>query len=152
MSLTFEMQSARDCLEDYKRKLVQIESDDLNTSVAMDCAVAGWSIADWIFNCDGRRLGYANLQYLQNALREQCRSLAYIQDIAIGRKHKDVTYYVPTVKSTGTHNGAFSHGFSSGFDISRLVFETEDGEFHLGDTLQNVLSFYETYFEQNEIC
>lgn len=151
MSLSFDMQSAGDCLQDFRNKIDQFDKDNLNKSLAMDCAIAGWSVVDWIFKCDGQRLGYKKLVNLQNDIKANCQSLDYLQDIANARKHKEINRYIPVVKSTGKHGGAFGPGFSRGFDTTRLVFHTDDGEVNFWSTLQYALDYYEEYFEQNEI-
>lgn len=145
------MQSAGDCLQDFKNKIDQFSNDDLNTSLAMDCAVAGWTVADWIFKCDGQRLGFNKLRSLQDEIRLQCQSLSHLQDIANARKHREIEIYIPTVKSSEVRRGAFGRGFSRGFDIRCLVYNTDAGEFNFWSTLQSALDYYEEYFDRNEI-
>ena len=151
MSLTFGMKSAGECLQEFRNKIDQFDKDDLNTSLAMECAIAGWSVADWIFECDGQRLGYNKLRDLQDEIREQCQSLSHLQDIANARKHKEIDHYTPSVKSSGQREGDFNRDFSRDFNITRLVFHTDAGEFSFWSTLQSALYYYEKYFEQNKI-
>ena len=151
MSLTFDMQSAGDCLHDFRNKIDQFDKDDLNTSLAMECAIAGWTVADWIYKCDGQRLGYKRLRDLQDEIRGQCQNLAHLQDITNARKHKEITMYAPLVKSSETRGGSFNSSFNRSFDISRLVFNTDTDQFDVWNTLQGALTYYEAYFKRNNI-
>ncbi|SNY90423.1 hypothetical protein SAMN04515647_0589 [Cohaesibacter sp. ES.047] len=145
------MNSAGDCQQDFKNKIYQFDKDNLNTSLAMECAIAGWTVPDWIFKCDGQRLGYESLRDLQDEIKKECQELEHLQDIANARKHKEVTRYTPLVKSSGKREGAFSSGFSRGFDITRLVLQTDAGEISFWTTLQSVLDYYDLYFKKNNI-
>lgn len=151
LSLTFDMASAGDCLQDFRDKINQFEKEGLNTSLAMECAVAGWSVLDWIFNCDGQRLGYTRLKDLQDDIKRQCQSISLLRDIANARKHKKIDRYTPLVKSAEKHDGAFSRAFCRDFDIPRLVVHTDSGKFDFWTTLQSALAYYEGYFKQNNI-
>ena len=151
MTLSFGLNSARDCLNDFVSKVDHFDQDDLNTSLANDCAIAAWTVLDWVFKSDGARLGYGELRDLQDDLKAQCPSLGYLQDIANARKHGKITKYQPKVKSTGLHRGGFSRGFSRDFDISRLVFQTDVGEICFRDTLVEARDFLESYFALRNI-
>ena len=51
---------------------------------------------------------------------------------------------------TREHGGAFSSGFTKGFDISRLEVERSDGSTVFFDVeLDTVLQFWEDFFEKS---
>lgn len=117
----------------------------------MDCVVAGWSIPDWLYEIERERLGFTKLKDLRVDLKNSCPSLAFLQDLANARKHNDITKYVPIVKSVGRRDGAFSSSFGGGFDVSRLYFETESGEFQVRDALRRALTFFDRYFDDHGV-
>lgn len=145
------MNTANDCLQDFRNKCHKFSNDDLNTSLAMECAVSAWTVIDWVFKCDGERLNFTNLRELQDYVRDECPKLGYLQDIANARKHKTVTFYEAKVKQTNKHLGSFSTAFSRDFDITRLEFSTGSECFSFQDTFEDVLAFFKKYFEQNNI-
>ena len=72
-----------------------------------------------------------------------------MQDIANGSKHRGITHYTPVVKKTESHQGAFSSGFSKGFDISSLEIELDEGTIvYFDEELSKVEEFFRDFFLQ----
>lgn len=153
MSMTFGMNTPSDCLKDFRQKADLLSKDDLNTSLAMDCAIAAWSVVDWIYESNGQSLGYQNLRSFQDSVRNQCKALDYLQDIANSRKHKSISKYTPKVKSADRVGGILAFAFRLSFDLGadRLVFHTDNEQHDIIDTLQQALTFFDTFFTQNNI-
>jgi len=157
MSITFGMRSARDCLEDFRAKVSRYRDNDLDESLAMECAIAGWSIVDWVFDQHVQDSRWTNKERrkaffeLQKTVKTECASLDLLQDIANARKHRTIEHYPRTVLIARKHGGAFDNSFSRDFDISRLVLETRDQEFDFEDTVVSALEYWDRYFAQNGI-
>ncbi|MGD1887531.1 MAG: hypothetical protein ACFB01_10515 [Cohaesibacteraceae bacterium] len=158
MSNSFGMKSARDCLEDFRRKVVRYRADDLNESLALDCAMAGWSLVDWVFDEYVREDNWSNtrrskeLLSFKQHLKRDCPSLDLLQDIANARKHRRVENYGKTVLEARSHSGGFSSGFSRGFNISRLIIVTADREFDFEDTVVATLDCWDRYFDREGLA
>ena len=151
MSLSFDLQSSGDCLREFERKVGDFKGDSLNTEKARDCAIAGWHICDWVHKEHGARLGYNPQLSLQNHVKTSCPELGYLQDVANSRKHKWLTY-TPSVSRAYEHEGAFSPGFSRGFDISRLMLELGGGaKVDFQDVLESALSFWVGFFKKHGV-
>ena len=72
-----------------------------------------------------------------------------MQCICEGSKHFGGTTG-ESVTMTREHGGAFSSGFTKGFDISRLEVERSDGSTVFFDVeLDTVLQFWEDFFEKS---
>lgn len=85
-------------------------------------------------------------------MRAECPDLGYLQDIAIARKHGEISHYAPRVKKASERGGAFSQDFSRDFDISLLVIVTEDGNEHaMLDVLARGLAYWEQFFQKHGI-
>jgi hypothetical protein len=83
-------------------------------------------------------------------LFEKCPSLAILHDIATSAKHNEVSRPKATIKNNGTNlvGGAFSNGFSRGFDISRLEIELEDDSIlDYYDEVEKVVEFWKDFFK-----
>lgn len=158
MSTSFGMNSARHCLEDFRDKIIRFQADYLNELLAMDCAIAGWSLVDWVFDehiqCDdwSRTRRSKELRSFKQYLLGVCASLDLLQDVANARKHRRVQSYDPTVLEARLRGGAFSSAFSRGFDISQLVIVTAGSEFDFEDTVVATLKFWDGYFEQHGLA
>lgn len=157
MSTTFGMKTPGDCLADFTDKVKRYRADDLNHSFAMDCAVAGWSVADWVYDDHAERLGYSKNQKKRHAetfkrhLMQQCSALGLLQDLANFRKHRKIDRYDTTLLEAREHGGGFDSSFSRDFDISRLVLITDEGEFDFEDSVVAVLDFWNRYFKANSV-
>ena len=56
--------------------------------------------------------------------------------------------YKPALEEAFERKGAFSNAFSRDFDVSGLMLATQDGrELWFEDLIEEVLSFWEKYFE-----
>ncbi len=147
MSLTFDKRNARDHLEDFRKKVRAFKSDALNQSLAGDCAVAGWSLCDWVFP---ELNGYINLRALQNEVNDMCHELCLLQDLANASKHREINRYTPLLQEAKHHRGAFSQGFDRGFDISRLLLVDAKGkEYWVEDVFNACLNFWDDFFAQH---
>jgi DNA helicase IV len=83
-------------------------------------------------------------------MKTQCPSLSYIQDIANGTKHGNISKYIPMVKTTAYHSGAFSSGFSTGFDIPSLRMVLDNNQVvYFDKEVINSMAFLDNYFNNN---
>ena len=153
MSLTFDLENSRDCLEDLRDTISDFKKDRLNPRIARYGAVVAWSICEWVFEEHGSRLGYRRkeLNKLRADIRRASPELKYLQDLANSLKHRNPDY-TASLCSAYKHKGGFSQEFSRGFDISRLMLELNDGrQLCFEDVIEKALSFWDEYFKNNNI-
>ncbi|GAI99480.1 unnamed protein product, partial [marine sediment metagenome] len=105
-------------------------------------------LVDWVFGEYEEGKGYfSNLSEFKKNMKEKCKSLAFMQDITNGTKHRSITRYTPTIKDTQRHKGAFSSGFSKAFDVSCLKLIFDDGTaVYFDEEIDKVRTFWEDYF------
>lgn len=152
MLLTFHLENSRDCLEDLRDTISDFKKDPLNPRIARYGAIVAWSICDWVFKEHGSHLGYTELGKLQEDIRNACPKIEYLQNLADSLKHKTITRYIPSLHRAYKKKGAFSQGFSRGFDISGLMLEVHDGrELWFEDVIEEAFSFWDDYFKRNGI-
>lgn len=151
MSYSFEIKSSVDLLNELSRRVEEYKNDQLSSGNAVVCAILCWHLVEWIYQeykGNAPELTKKEKDF-QNYIKSECNSLSYIQDVANGSKHRGITRYIPQVKSTEKHNGAFSSGFSTGFDISCLRMEIEGNRFvYFDEEIINALSFLKKYLSE----
>ena len=144
--------NAASALEALRTTVERFRDDDLNEDLARDCAIKAWHLCDHVFEALGSNPRFATLGVLQDHVRHLCRELGYLQDICIESKHAVITRYPPRIKKACHHSGAFSRGFSSAFDISRLEIEILGGQtvsFH--DVVDRAVEFWSKFFGDNGV-
>ena len=100
----------------------------------------------------GSRLGYKSLYRFQKDMRNQCRELCYLQDLANSLKHRTITNYRPSLIEAKKEAGAFSTAFSRGFNIPRLALTTRYGlELWFEDVIEAALLFWDGYFRDKGV-
>lgn len=147
MSYSFDIKSSMDLLNELSRRVEDYTNDQLSSGNAVVCSILCWHVVDWIYNeYRGQLTEFKKITHFQEHIKSECNSLSYIQDVANGSKHRGITKYEPKVKSTEKHNGAFSSGFSKGFDISCLRMEIEGNQFvYFDEEIVKSLSFLKGY-------
>ena len=143
---------APSALEAFKTAAEKFKNDDLNENLARDCACKAWHLCDHVSTALGSNSPFASLRRLQDHVRGTCPELAYLQDICIESKHAVITKYEPRIKKARHHGGAFSRGFSSGFNISRLEIELPSGQkVFFRDVVGRAMEFWAKFFDDNGI-
>ena len=128
----------------------RFQNDDLNEDLARDCAIKAWQLCDHVFNALGSTSRFATLRSLQDHVKHTCPELAYLQDICTASKHGDNSRYTPRIAEARFHGGAFSRGFSRGFDISRLEIKLPgDQTKFFNDVLDRAVNFWSKFFDDN---
>ena len=152
MSGYFDLHSPRDCLEDFRRKLENFKSNNLNVDNATACAEACWSVVEWAGHeihdpINDRKV----LHKFRRDVLKGCPSLAYVRDLTDMRKHRKLDR--KTIVAEGKrHIGGFSPAFSRAFDISCLIITTVDGQrLYLEDIFDECLAFWDRFFSQNNL-
>lgn len=147
MGYSFEIKSSVDLLNELCRRFDDYNNDSLSSGKAVICSIFCWHLVEWVYNEYSDQLtGFENKTDFIKYVKTACYSLSYIQDVANGSKHRGISRYKPKVRSTERKNGAFSSGFSSGFDISCLRMEIEDGQFvYFHEEIDKALSFLKVY-------
>lgn len=147
MSYSFEIRSSVDLLNELSRRVDDYNNDNLSSGKAVVCSILCWHVVEWIYHeyCD-QLIQFKEKKDFTNYVKTTCNSLSYIQDMANGSKHRGISKYKPKVRSTERKNGAFSSGFSTGFDISCLRMEIEEKQFvYFDEEIDKALSFLKSY-------
>ena len=148
MSYAFDIKDSKDLYLEFSSRAVDYRNDKMSSGNAVICAILSWHIVEWIYQEHGESLkGFNTKREFQDYVKLECPSLSYMQDIANGSKHRGITMYTPAVKETQSHRGAFSSGFSRGFDVSCLRIELENKVFvYFDDELDKVDAFLKDLF------
>ncbi|EPD5446352.1 hypothetical protein ACSBIA_004860 [Enterobacter hormaechei] len=147
MGYSFEIRSSVDLFNELSCRVDDYNNDNLSSGKAVVCSIFCWHLVEWIYHEYGDQLTeFKNLKDFNEYVKTSCGSLSFIQDVANGSKHRGINRYKPTVRSTERKNGAFSSGFSNGFDISCLRMEIEGGKFvYFYEEIDKALSFLRFY-------
>ncbi len=108
----FELKTPADLFRKLEHDLRRLEAEPLNAYAAFDFFVTAEHMLDWV---------HPNDPAGQKTERQSAPLLEVCSHLANGSKHFQATN--PRHRSVGDtklHGGAFSSGFSRGFDISRL--------------------------------
>jgi hypothetical protein len=148
VSYAFDIKDSKDLYLEFSSRAVDYRNDKMSSGNAVICAILSWHIVEWIYQEYGESLkGFNKKREFQDYVKLECPSLSYMQDIANGSKHRGITMYTPAVKETQSHKGAFSSGFSRGFDVSCLRIELENKVFvYFDDELDKVDVFLKDLF------
>ena len=148
--LSFDIKTTSDffkkLLEDYK----DFCADKTSSRTALNCAMTAWHLTDWTYNEFNQKLSsqFGTLSLFQQYIKQQCPSLQIMHDITNGTKHYLLTRHRPIIKKTKLHKGAFSSGFSRGFDISTLYIELDDGtKIYFEDEIEKTITFWTQYLK-----
>lgn len=119
-------------------------SDVLSTRKAVMCAMFAWHLTDWV---QAEHPKHPTRRTLQDEARRHCPALSYMRDIVTAAKHRSIRAWVSAVKSADAHRGAFSRGFSTGFDIPCLMLELADGSVvYFDEEVIKSRDFWHDYF------
>ena len=151
MAHSFEILNSKDLYLEFLESLNEYRDNQLSSGKAVVCSILCWHIIEWMFQeFSSITQQYPKLKDLQNSMKQQCPSLAYIQDIANGSKHRGINRYTPVVSNTKLHNGLFSGAFSKGFDVDRLMIDLDSGgELYFDEEIEKVNQFIKSYFQNH---
>ncbi|HDN9020725.1 TPA: hypothetical protein P2I16_002753 [Aeromonas salmonicida] len=128
MHYSFGICSLNDYWTSTKIKVDSFFADHLNEELAIECASKLWHLCDWYYEENKYTLKYNQLSDLQGHVGSECPSLRIMRDICNGSKHASLEKTrTPIIRKAQVHKGAFSSGFSNGFDISVLQVELTNG-------------------------
>ena len=132
----------------------RLQQDDTNQDLARDCACKAWHLCDHAYRALAPGSAFSSLAELQKYVRDECPGLGYLQDICTESKHGKITQYPPQIEEARLHRGAFSRGFSRGFDISFLGVRPrgEGGSLHFSDIASRAVVYWRAFFEDHEIA
>lgn len=143
---SFDIKNSKDLYQEFSRRVEEYKHNMMSSGNAVICAILCWHVIEWIEK-EYKDIvpGFPN--NFRNHVKNQCHSFSYMQDITNGSKHKGITRYTPNVKNTEKHNGAFSSGFSKGFDVSCLKMELENGEVvYFDEEIAKAKEYIHNYF------
>ena len=118
---SFDLRSPRDLLAKLHHDLRRLEAEPLDQYAAFDFFVTAWHMLDWIDPGEDQ-----TAKDRRKAIRDRSVILKVCDHLASGSKHFQATAKRhDSVKATEHHRGAFSSGFSRGFDTSMLCVHLE---------------------------
>ena len=144
MDFSFGINNFDKYWESTKEAVSQYLSDCLNEELALTCAQKLWHMCDWYYKENEASLGLSQCSDLQGSFGAECNSLRVMRDVCNGAKHAGLEKTrTPIIRRAIAHKGAFSSGFSRGFDVSVLEIELVDGtKVYFDDAAKEVLDFW----------
>ena len=135
------------CLEDFRRKAQEFHARPLDPFLACDCAIAAWSIYDWVKEFHKERLGFETKAEMFNGITSQCPELAHLREVANYRKHGKAETGTLTLKRYDQHDHSFSRGFNEDHTSGSLQLITANNEkIWMEDAILAALAFWEAFF------
>jgi len=130
--LSFDLKTADDLFTAFSETVDEYLRKPLSARRAVVCAMLGWHIVEWLFTEAAARGLTPDLRQLRDKVIAECPALARIRDVADGTKHVRLSRKT-AIQKAEHHQGAFSAGFSRGFDVSALQLIVEDGSLYYFD-------------------
>lgn len=153
MTLSFGL-TASSALQELRTNADFFNRDELNETLARDCAQKAWHLCDLFFNEVGPTSSFKDLPSFKSHVRKVCPDLDYLRDICIASKHGKITRYKPSIDDARYHDGDFCredfdpHDFS----VPRLAITLHDGQQLLfDDVLESVVVFWRNLFSAHGI-
>ena len=151
MSLSFGL-TASSALQELRDAASAFLHDELNETLARECAQRAWHLCDHFFYESGATSGFPKLGSLQDHVRHACPELEYLQEICIASKHGTITRFVPSVVDTNKLDGDFCReDFDPhDFNVPRLEITLSGGQKLLfDDVLDCAVSFWTQFFRKH---
>ena len=152
--LSFGRKNSSELLNTLKKQSGELAKSPLDTELANQCAINAWSLCDWVFKEHGKQLGLTELKQLQVQMKQNCPSLALLQDVANASKHMKITKFTPTLKVAEKHDGLFDPELfdSSFFDVDALYLErVDDSKILFEIALNDVIKLWDDFFNSNKL-
>ncbi|SNC68281.1 hypothetical protein SAMN06265337_2239 [Hymenobacter gelipurpurascens] len=119
---------------------------------ALDCALSGWHLLDWVFNTN-EKSNYQSLYDLRQAFEKICPELSVLHDIITGGKHftvsKGRSNMVRSYSSGYVQNGYVQDGYVATELI--IEFDNNQSEPYL-QIIDKVVDFWFAYFHEKGLA
>ena len=141
---SFDIRDSKGLFKKLAREYELFLTDKISSDLAINFAITAYHLQEWLeteTNEDEKTI-------LRPKPKELLEYFQILRDITNGSKHRTISRYIPKLKSTKKHGGAFSSAFSRGYDISALLIEMEDGrELYFEDVASRVYGFWDNFFK-----
>jgi hypothetical protein len=149
-------ENCRDLLEKLDREIARYRSivgrdDDQNVveelkDIAFNASVTAWQLGDWVFKDmtaeQRKRLGFKDINALQEHARTNCRALYLCRHAATASKHWEVTQHPdPNVQTVVTHDNGW-----------RVVFVDDSKTTAADQVFAEALNFWTNFIYGNGIA
>ena len=150
--LSFDIHTAHEFLAKLHEERDAVEADRTSARHAINAAMNAYHLIEWVWGLSVKpapsiqnTLSLTSIEGFREFCLRQCPELETMQCICEGAKHLGTSG--KNVQSTSLIGGAFSSGFSKGFDISRLQLHKTDGSTSYFDNeLEKVVAFWDSFF------
>ena len=122
----FGIENSNDRLLQLKNNFELLKQDELNISLAEQTCSDAWHLIDWVYEEKKQSDSALTKEQFRKTVYEQCQEMKILHDLVNSFKHKNLSRQKVKIIETRIHGGAFSNGFSKGFDVSRLEVHFED--------------------------
>ena len=150
MTLSFGL-TAPKLLEELKDGVERLKGNDLDRSLARECACKAWHLCDHAFKALGSNSQFSDLKELQRYVRCACPELAYLQAICNESKHGERSKHdkvTDQIKAACYRGGAFSRAF----DTPSLEIElADDRKVFVPEVFYPAVEFWSTFFKDHGI-
>ncbi len=148
---SFEIKTPQDFFQALLEQYEEFKANPLSSRYAILCAILCYHLKEWVVKSDlnctkdelNNRIERTGNRARFNLFRELCNGSKHV---TIKKENEK------TVNETFKHNGAFSNGFSNGFDVSGLHIEMQDGSiYYFEEELEKAVNFWTVFFEEIKI-
>ncbi|GAB5403100.1 MAG: hypothetical protein Aurels2KO_13310 [Aureliella sp.] len=151
--LSFQITTAHEFLAKLHSEHADVESDLTSARHAINAAMTAYHLIEWVWGINVKRdatikstLSVDSKNDFRDYCLRACPELETMQCICEGSKHLGTSG--KNVESSDLKGGAFSSGFSKGFDISCLKLTMADGTTSYFDVeLETVVEFWDKFFK-----
>ncbi len=144
MAHSFELRTAADFHRALQVQVAEYQDDDLNSVMAVACALFAWHLVEWI------RVEFFSSQELgtfRGDLVAKCPELEFMGNIANGTKHAVLSNKKKAVAHTSKANRSFDQTFDSTFNGGFRIHLQDGTEVPFGPCLETVAEFWDRYFQ-----
>ncbi|MBC8052029.1 MAG: hypothetical protein H7Y13_03095 [Sphingobacteriaceae bacterium] len=145
---SFDTRTSEDKLKELLNQYEDFKQNNTSSAKAAELSTNAWHLTDWVFEEFKVVHLMLTLGDFRETLYPECPSLKIMHDIANGSKHSKVSRPKALIKETKRRIGPFSSVFSRAFSQTTLQIEMADGcILYFLDEIENVISFWKSYFE-----
>jgi hypothetical protein len=145
---SFEIKTPQDFFQALLEQYEEFKANPLSSRHAIICAILCYHLKEWVVKSDLN----CSKDELNNRIERTGNRARFklFRELCNGSKHATLKEEnEKTVNETFKHNGAFSNGFSNGFDVSGLQIKMKDKSiYYFVVELEKAVNFWTELFQE----
>ncbi len=139
----FGIENSKDRLNLLKKNYENLKQDRLNISLAEQACSDAWHLIDWVFEEEKKIDSELTKEKYREKVYLEFPEIKILHDLVNTFKHKNLSRPKAVIVETKEHGGAYSSGFSKGFDVSRLEVHLEnDAKIDVDDLVKLAIDYW----------